>query len=189
MSSSRAEFLCARRLIGLLALGMVLLLGLMPASASGERSSPEDRQRFVSITRELEQAPLKPALKADRAWALEWLTNAPDVTANVCADKLGGLLQSKYPYAGEIVLQDTFSMAALQIEHPETAHDPNAQQLAGMEGALNAYRSILRDKPEAKSPALESLLQTQARGELPDYVGKAWIRCSAKSGEKLPTMR
>ena len=98
----------------------------------------------------------------------------------VCLTSLGDMAKSKYPYDGEIVLQYTFSMAALVIEHPETVNDPNAQQLAGAEGALNAYRAILRDKPDAKSPALEALLETRTRGELPDFVRKAAIRCSAK---------
>jgi hypothetical protein len=90
------------------------------------------------------------------------------------------MVESNYQYAPEVLFQDMFSMAAFVIEHPKTANDSNAQQLAGVEGALNAYRSILRDKPEAKSAALEDLLQTQSRGELPDFIRKAWIRCSAK---------
>jgi hypothetical protein len=180
MSSSRFESRWIRRLIGALALGVALACGLAPALASGAHSSPEDRQRFVSITRNLEQAPLNPALKPDREWALEWLTKAPDVTVAICAEPLPGVVESKYPYAGEILFQDMFSMGAFAIEHPEAANDPNAQQLAGVEGALNAYRSILRDKPDAKFPALETLLQTQSRGELPDFVRKALIRCSAK---------
>jgi hypothetical protein len=110
---------------------------------------------------------------------LEWLTNAPDVTVTVCAEPLGGLVQSDYPYVGEITLQDMFSMAAFAIEHPETANDPVAQQLAGVEGALTAYRSILRDHPDARSPILDSLLQTQSRGELHDFVRRAWADCSA----------
>jgi hypothetical protein len=178
MSSSRIGLRCARQLIGVLALGLALVCGLTPASAADTRSSPEDRERFVSITRNLEEVPLNPNLKADRAWALSWLTDAPDVSVNVCLASLGDMDQSEYPYAGEIVLQYTFSMAALVIEHPET--DPNAQQLAGAEGALNAYLAILRDKPDAKSPALEALLETRTRGELPDFVRKAAIRCSAK---------
>lgn len=180
MSGSRTEFKGTRRLIGVLALGVALVCGTAPASASDARSSPEDRQRFVSVARNLEQAPLNPGLKADREWALAWLTEAPDVTVTVCADTLGGVLKSKYPHAGEIVVQNMFSIAAFVIEHPEAANDPNAQQLAGMEGALTAYRSIVRDKPEAKSPALESLLETQARGELSAFVRKAWIRCSTE---------
>ena len=178
MSSSRIGFRCARRLIGVL--GLASVCGLTPVSAADMRSSPGDRERFVSITRNLEEAPLNPNLKADRAWALSWLTDAPDVSVNVCLASLGDMAQSKYPYDGQIVLQYTFSMAALVIEHPETVNDPNAQQLAGAEGALNAYRAILRDEPDAKSPTLEALLETRTRGELPDFVRKAAIRCSAK---------
>jgi hypothetical protein len=180
MSSSRMEHSRARRTIGALALGVALVCGPTPASASDTRSSPEDLQRFVSVTRSLEQAPLKPGARADREWALEWLTNAPDVTVTVCTDPLGGVVQSDYSYAGEITLQDMFSMAAFVIEHPESANDPVAQQSAGVEGALNAYRSIVRDRPEAKSSILEGLLQTQSRGELPDFVRRAWASCSAK---------
>lgn len=178
MSSREFGFWRARRWLRTLALGVALVCGLTPASAS-DRSSPEDRQRFVAITRNLEQAPLDPALKSDREWALLWLTKAPDVTVSVC-DTLGGMVQSDYPYAGEILLQNMFSMAALMIERPETANDPNAQQLAGVEGALKAYRSILAGKPGAKSPALETLLQRQSRGELPEFTRKAWKRCSSE---------
>ena len=163
-----------------LALSAALACGAVPAAASEARSSPEDRQRFVSIARSLEQAPLKAGARDDREWALEWLVNAPDVTVTVCSDSLGDMFRSDYRYAGEITFQDMFSMGAFAIEHPEAANDPNAQQLAGVEGALNAYRSILRDKPEARSAALDSLLQIQSRGELPDHVRKALISCSKK---------
>ncbi|HEX8262853.1 MAG TPA: hypothetical protein VF547_08265 [Allosphingosinicella sp.] len=181
MSNSTITPRFASRLTARLALGLALICGLTPASAWDERSTPEDLRRFVSVTRNLEQAPLEPALKADREWALTWLTNAPDVTVTICADALGSLVKSNYRYAGEIILQNSFAMAALAIEHPEKANDPNTQQLAGLEGALNAYRSILRDKPEARSSALDGLLKTQSRGELPAFVQKAWIRCSAKN--------
>lgn len=180
MSSYRVEFGRVRLWIGALVLGAALAFGATPASASDARSSPEDRQRFVSIARSLEQDPLKRGAKEDRAWALAWLTEAPDVTVNMCADSLGSLLKSDYRYAGEIVLQNMFSMGVLAIEHPETADDPNAQQLAGLEGALNAYRSILRDRPEARSPELEALLRTQSSGGLSDFARKAWTSCSAQ---------
>ncbi|HYJ82076.1 MAG TPA: hypothetical protein VEW26_04425, partial [Allosphingosinicella sp.] len=122
MSSSRIEYRCAVRLIGALALLAVLFVG--PASASGPSSSPEDRQRLVSIARSHEQAPLNPALAADRAWALEFLTAAPDIEVTVCTETLAGLFKSKYAYSGQIVFQNMFSMAAFLIEHPEAAGDP-----------------------------------------------------------------
>ncbi|HEX8626090.1 MAG TPA: hypothetical protein VF782_13575 [Allosphingosinicella sp.] len=180
MSSNRIESRGAGRAIGALALVAALVCGATPAAASDARSSIEDRRRFVSVTEKLGQAPLKIGLAADREWALEWLTDAPDVTVTICPDALGGLVGSNYLHAGEIILQNSFSMAAFLIEHPEAANDPNAQQLAGLEGALKAYRSILRDAPDAKSAALERLVQTQSRGQLSDFVRKAWRRCSKK---------
>ncbi|HEX5181719.1 MAG TPA: hypothetical protein VFW19_01080 [Allosphingosinicella sp.] len=180
MSSSRIGVRRNRRLIGALALGAALVCGSAPAPASAAGSSSQDRQRFVVITHNLEQNPLDPHLGVDRDWALKWLVDAPDVSVRLCGDTLGGLLDSKYAYGPQIVYQYMFSIAVFMIQHPETANDPNAQQLAGVEGALKAYRSILRDKPEAKSPALEALLQTQARGALPDFVRKASTDCSAK---------
>jgi hypothetical protein len=181
MSSSRIGFRWVRPLIGALALGLALVFGSAPAIAAGAHTSPEDRARFVSITHKLEETPLLPGLQADRAWALQWLIDAPDVGVSVCPSMLGGLDQNGYPYASQIVLQYTFSMGAFVIEHPESANDLNAQQLAGVAGALKAYRSILRDKPDAKSPALDALLETEARGGLPDFVRKASAHCSAKT--------
>ncbi|HEX5184204.1 MAG TPA: hypothetical protein VFW19_13785 [Allosphingosinicella sp.] len=177
MASGRIGLRRARRRIGALALGATLVCGAAPAPAAPAPSSPQDRQRFVSITHRLEQAPLDPALKADREWAIAWLVDAPDVTVHVCGDALGGLLRSNYVYGPEILVQDALSMGAFAIEHPEAANDPDATQLAGVEGALDAYRSILRDKPEARSPALDALLQARSRGALPDFIRKA--HCSA----------
>lgn len=180
MSRSSIVWRGAYRVIGALALILLSIWGLTPAAAADTRSPFEDRQHFVSVTRALEQSPLNPSLKADRVWALEWLVDAPEVEVTICANMMGALVRSKYRYVGEILIQNMFSMAALVIEHPETANDPNAQQMAGVEGALNAYRSILRDEPEARSAALEDLLQTQARGELAGFVRKGWIRCSER---------
>jgi len=180
MSSNNNGSRRARWSVATFAAGAALVCALAPASAEGPRSSAEDRQRLVSLAHKLEQAPLNPGLQADRQWALAWLTDAPDITVTMCADALGGLLRSKYRYSGEIVFQDMLSTAAFLIEHPESANDPVAQQLAGVEGALNAYRAILRERPDAKSSAMETLLQTRSRGELPAFIAKAWTRCVAK---------
>jgi hypothetical protein len=76
-------------------------------------------------------------------------------------------------------------MAAFIIENPGKSNDPDTQQLAGVEGTLNAYRSIRIARPEDKSPALEKLLGTQSRGELPAFVRKAYLHCSAKGAEEF----
>lgn len=169
----------ARQLLAFLALGLALVCGQAPAFAADAHSSPEDRARFVAITRSLEKAPLDPGLKADRAWALAWLTEAPDIEVPVCLDSIGGLDRKDYAYSGEVLFQYMFAMGAAVIEHPETSSDPDALQLAGVEAALNGYQVILREKPKAKSSTLDSLLQTRSSGQLPAYVKKAFARCAA----------
>jgi hypothetical protein len=185
MSSKRNALRGARRVIGVLVVGLALVCVPNAASAASKRSSPEDLRRFVEVTRSLEQAPLAESSKEGREWALAWLTEAPDVSVTICTDALGGMYEGDYPHTGEIILQDSFAMGAFAIEHPDKANDPEAQQLAGVEGALNAYRSILRDKPEAKSAFLDKLLQTQANGGLRDHVRQALVRCSKGEGEAV----
>lgn len=169
--------------IAVLAMAAAPLGALSPAIAQDVTSSPADRARFVSITRELEKAPLDPGLKDDRAWALQWLTDAPDITVSVCAEPLGGVVGSGYPHAPAILVQYVYAMAAGIIEHPETADDKVGQQIAGVESALAAYRAILRAHPEANSPALNGVLESEARGELPAFVRQAYDSCIAKSAE------
>ena len=163
----------------------VSLLALaMPAVAqSTVRSSSADRQRFVLITTNLEKAPLDPRLRADRQWAMQWLTEAPDVSVNACLTPLAGMSQKTYSHGVEIIAQYVFSMATLIIQHPQTGNNPEAQQVAGVEGALNAYRSILKSDPADRSAALDKLLSLQSRGELRGFVRKALPSCSGDGGE------
>jgi hypothetical protein len=178
MTMSKVGRTTPRALMGMLALGLALICGLAPAMAQDRPSSTDDRARFVSIARSLEEAPLRPNAREDRAWALSWLTDAPDVSVTICPDSLGGMDQT-YPYAGEIMLQYVFSMAVLVIEHPDTANDPNAQQVAGVEGALRSYRAITGGQPDATSPGLDSLMEIESRGGLPDFILAGAAGCSA----------
>jgi len=162
---------------------MLLALLVCATTASAQtnaHSSPDDRRRFVAIEQNLERAPLDPSLQHDREWALQWLTDAPDVSVNACLDPLGGAPKNDYAHTPQIVVLYMFAMAAFIIENPGKANDPGAQQLAGVEGALNAYRAMRIARPEEKSPTLETLLDMQGRGELPGFVQKAYLHCSAK---------
>lgn len=167
-----------RPFISMLALALALAFGLVPASAAQAQSSSQDRARFVSITRTLEAAPLQADGRADRAWALQWLTEVPDVSVTICMNSLGDL-GGDYRYSGEIALQYVFAMAVQIIEHPEMANDQNALQLAGVVGALRTYRAILSAEPGAKSAVLDSLLETEARGGLPAMILSDSPNCSA----------
>ncbi|HKV91693.1 MAG TPA: hypothetical protein VJW20_03990 [Candidatus Angelobacter sp.] len=136
-------------------------------------STPEERQRFVTLTHKMEDAPLDESLRSEREWALVWLVQIPDITVNVCTAPLGDYMKKKYKYSPEITIQLTFSSGAFIIEHPEKAKDEYAQCLAGVEGALKAYQSILKVKPDAHSKALDELLDKQRTGKLAEHVQEA----------------
>lgn len=169
------------RIAALPAMLLALLVCATPALAQANaQSSPRDRQRFVAIVRNLEHTPLDPALQNDRAWAMRWLIEAPDVSVNICLDPLDRVTDKHYAHTAEVVVQYSLAMGAFLVENPGKADDSDAQQLAGVEGALNAYRAMRAAQPDKKSPELEKLLATQSRGELPGFVHDAFIRCSAK---------
>jgi hypothetical protein len=147
--------------------------GLGQPQAKRGPSTPEERTRFVAIAQKMERSPLDPGLRPEREWALLWLIQVPDVNVNLCAAPLGDFMKKKYKYSFEIVMQQTFSSGQFIIEHPDQAKDANAQFVAGVEGALRAYQSILRAKPDAKSKELDELIQRQTQGTLTEYVRDA----------------
>ena len=107
----------------------------------------------------------------------------PDVTVNICLKPLGRVTDEHFAHASLIVVQYSLAIGAFIIEHPDKADDLDAQQLAGVEGALNAYRSMLAAEPDRKSPALEKLLALHASGQLPAFVRDAYRQCASNSGK------
>ena len=135
-------------------------------------STPEERQRAAAIAHKLEEAPLDKNLQQEREWAMRWVIEVPDVHVNICANSLGDFLskKSKYKYESEIVSQMLLSSAAFVIEHPDQAADEQGQYLAAAQGALKAYESILKSRPDAHSKPLDGLLQQQKNGKLQETV-------------------
>ena len=155
---------------------MALLFSLTVLQAQSQApkpSTPEDRAKVVEIARSLEADPLGPQAKEQRAWVLRWLIEVPDITVNLCGGLLGPLLESKKNYSVEIFGQMLPSAAAFIIANPDKANDGIAVCTAGVEGSLRAYESILKEKPKAKWPFLDDLLEKRSKGELSEYVRQA----------------
>jgi hypothetical protein len=140
-------------------------------------STPEERQRFVALTRKLEQAPLDKSLYAEKEWALEWINDIPDINVTICPTVFGeDFLASRYRYASNLMYQVVFGNVVFLIEHPDKANDHVAQYTAGVESALKAYKSILRADPMV-SRTMEDLLQKQSQGKLADFVRESSKEC------------
>lgn len=154
---------------------MLTLCSLALAQDAEKRgpSTADERKRFLEITRKMADSPLDPALRADRDWALKWLIAIPDINVDVCNAPLGDFMNAEYKYTPQIVGQLTFSTGAFIIEHPDKAKDRGASYVAGTEGALHAYQSILKTEPDAKVKELDDLLEKQKQGKLADYVRTA----------------
>jgi hypothetical protein len=140
-------------------------------------STAEERKRFVEITKKLEQDPLDDRLRGDRSWALKWLEDVPDINVNMCSPVMGDLAHSRYRYAPQLGAQFGFEMAVFIIEHPNQSGDLNAQYMAGLQGALRAYKNILRTEPMAVSAQMEALINLQDKGKLQEYVRERAKEC------------
>lgn len=114
---------------------LVALLGLStPGQGHGRAkrgpSTPEERQRFVTIAQKLEQSPLDAGLRPEREWALLWLIQVPYISVKICTALLGGFIKKKYKYSPELVAQLTLASGEFIIEHRDQAQDTNAQYVA-----------------------------------------------------------
>jgi hypothetical protein len=135
-------------------------------------STAEERQRFAALTHKLEQTPLDKSLYKEKAWAKQWLEDVPDINVNICAPILFGVefVAEQNNYTPQLSYQATFGSATYIIEHPDKKNDISAQYLAGVESALKSYSVIVKNNPDAKSKALDDLLEKQKQGKLADFV-------------------
>lgn len=138
-----------------------------PASPGGAGT---EKSRVVQQVRSLESDPLQAGAVQLRQRLLRYFEEAPDITITLCSGVLDPLAGSRQNYGNEIFAQQIFSSGAFLIENPGSARDRAAAHTAGVEGALRAYESILRARPDARWPLLDELVQLRARGELAAHV-------------------
>jgi hypothetical protein len=150
------------------AIFLFLCLSLTKSTFAQSPSTPEERTRLVSLAHQHEANPLDPGLKNERAWAIKWLIQVPDIQVGMCPSILGDY--HKYKYSTEITIQIMLSSAAFVIENPDKAKDSAAQYVAGAEGALKAYSALLQQDPKAKSKVLDEMQEKQSQGRLKDSV-------------------
>lgn len=169
---------------GLISL-LLFSLSIAPFAQDEPKHAPstkEERQRFLALTRKLEQNPLDKSLYEDKKWAKKWLEEIPDINVNICAPILFGMdfVKEQNKFTPQLSYQATFGSAAYIIEHPDKAGDTTSQFVAGVESALKAYSAILKNDPHASSKALNDLLEKQKQGKLADFVQAASKGCEDK---------
>lgn len=159
---------------------LLVLLALPAALAAQGASTPEQRKWAVETTRWLEQHPTGDETKARASQLLLWWTEVPDLTLGVCT--VMGETKNKKAQA-IVVPQAVFSAGAWLIEHPESTHAEQA--LAGVQGALVAYRTALAADPKVRDPFLDGLVAAESEGKLREtYVDAQIARCEQTENEK-----
>ncbi len=156
----------------------LILIPLYVRSATAqETSTPEERTRWVEITRKLEMKPLDADNRQQGEWALKRVMEVHDVHVPLCGPILTGLVSSKYEFRGEITRQLLLASAAYIIEHPDGTVDQRALNVSALESVLKTYKAILATEPKAKSKELDEILKKQEQGKLPEYVDVTGKSC------------
>jgi len=132
---------------------------------------------MIQLIDKLEKHPNDPNSGDARTKVMAWLTDAPDVTVNVCGQLLGGLEKFKEDEGGDLLMALMFSEARFILEHPDQASNDQAVHLAGVEGVLRTYAALKADDPRLKIAPMEALARTQAEQKLPEHVSKAIEQC------------
>jgi len=145
-------------------------------------STPQERETAVKVARVLETDPFHKDAKKMREWLLIFLIGVPDIHVELCTAYMPPEKPSDKNYGSEIFNQTVFSSAAFVIEHPDQANDRVAAHLAGVEGALKVYETVLATKPKAKSAFYDALLERRNKGELRACVEEATTtKCKSKT--------
>ncbi len=131
-------------------------------------STAEERAYALQLTRKLERDPLSLGAAAGRAWLELWWSEIPDIEVRYC-NLVDPPDHQPYEYAPILYQQIAFSEGAFTLENLSKPRDWQAAYLAGVNGTLRAYESILRQKQE-RSAWLDGLLEKRERADLPDAV-------------------
>ena len=150
----------------------------MSAQTSFGQTKEEQKALLIKAAKFLEVKPFDKDAKDIRGWAIRYVIEINDVSIIACVGEfLKPALDDKNKYGSELVGQYTIGMATFKLENPGNK-DENAAQLAGVEGMLRAYETMVKEKSKAKFAGMDELLAERDKGELKALVD------AAKCGEK-----
>lgn len=167
------------RLIQKLITSLVIAASLCaPAFAQQGRgpSTQEEQARVVQLAAAADKDPLGTMASADGRWFEKWLDEAPDYM--IGPDKGAVWFMSKAA-KGELKqvmrFHHSLSTAAFQIKNhiSEPRKDPaqmEAKTLAGVEGLLRAYETLLAKNESNRSAKVDEAIAARNKGTLAAFV-------------------
>jgi carboxypeptidase Q len=166
-----------RRALQLFALAA--LFGALTTSAAAQSargpSTPDERARVSQLADAARKDPLG-VQAANAAWFEQWISDVPDYTfkpeavAKWCMRAAKGDMKK--------ILQFQFGVSALsyQVKHnlpdPAKPADVAAVNLAGLDGVLAAYETLLAKDDANRSPKMDEALARRNKGELAAFASE-----------------
>ncbi len=149
-----------------------------PAFAQAARgpSTAEENARIVQLAAAADKDPLAVMTSADGRWFEKWADDVPDYQFgpdNGAFWMMNGA--AKGDLKRVLRFHHTLSSAAFQVQHqikdPKTDKAQfEAKTLAGVEGLLRAYESLLAKRPENRSEQLDQAIVLRDKGQLAAFV-------------------
>jgi hypothetical protein len=158
---------------------LVISSGLVaPALAQGARgpSTAEENVRVAQLAAASDKDPIAAMTSAEGRWFEKWADDVPDY--HFGPDK-GAFWMMTSAAKGDLKrvmrFHHTVSIAAYQVQHHIADPEKNpeefeAKTLAGVEGLLRAYESLLAKRPENRSEQLDQAIAARDKGALAAFV-------------------
>ena len=145
------------------------LPGMAASGAARGPSTPAERARVLRMATEAQHDPLA-LQQRDGAWLRAWIDDIPDLTLDASA--LDGWLNIAPQAATREALRFQYlaSVMAFQIDRPDQAGQPGASDLAGLQGVLRAYETLLRQDKLNRSAKLDLALIARGQDSLPAFL-------------------
>ncbi len=149
-----------------------------PALAQGARgpSTPEENARVVQLAAVSDKDPIAAMTSSEGRWFDKWADDVPDYRFG---PDNGAFWMFNGAAKGDLkrVLRfhHTVSTAAYQVQNhiadPQQSQEQfEAKTLAGVEGLLRAYESLLAKSPENRSEQLDQAIVLRGKGQLAAFV-------------------
>jgi hypothetical protein len=147
------------------------------AQSSRGATTPEEQTRIVQLAAAADKDPIGVMTSPDGRWFEKWADEAPDYQLG--PDKGVFWIVSSGAAKADVkrVLRfhHTVSTAAFQVQHHiedprKNDADMEAKTLAGVEGVLRAYETLLAQRPENRTPQMDQALALRSSGGLPAFV-------------------
>jgi hypothetical protein len=144
----------------------VLSVAFAFQTASAQSQAEKEKAAFIANAHVLEKKPFDPNARDVRAWGFKWVADTDQVTVGLCGTIMMLIPEKKNKYKAELLMQQTFGMAAFKLENPDKKNDEKAAQLAGFESMLRTYEVMVAQDEKAKNSDMDALLAKQKSGEL-----------------------